>query len=235
MAPQAPTSESISLPNVLMRIFAEGVVLAAIVWLSSGRVDWIRGWAYTAFILLFQMLGFVQLSRHSPDLLAERMRIRKGTKTWDRFIEPAAAAVAPLVMLGLAGWDVRFHWPPLVPWAWSAAAFALSVISCVFTLRAMLANRFFVTTVRIQTERGHRVVDSGPYGYVRHPGYTGIILFNIASPVALGSWLALIPAAIAALLFILRTALEDRTLRAELEGYQEYAGRVRYRLVPGLW
>jgi protein-S-isoprenylcysteine O-methyltransferase Ste14 len=99
----------------------------------------------------------------------------------------------------------------------------------------MVTNRFFSATVRIQADRGHVVVDRGPYRYVRHPGYAGALAFTLASPVALGSWRALIPAALTAAVLVLRTALEDRTLRAELTGYREYAGRVPGRLVPGLW
>jgi protein-S-isoprenylcysteine O-methyltransferase Ste14 len=99
----------------------------------------------------------------------------------------------------------------------------------------MAVNRFFAVTVRIQTERGHAVADTGPYRYVRHPGYIGMIAFTLASPVALGSWRALVPAAVVAVALVVRTALEDRTLRAELPGYTDYAARVPQKLVPGLW
>jgi protein-S-isoprenylcysteine O-methyltransferase Ste14 len=99
----------------------------------------------------------------------------------------------------------------------------------------MFANRFFSAHVRIQTERGHAVVDSGPYGVVRHPGYVGMSIFTLGTPLALGSWLAQIPAILTVAVLIYRTALEDRTLQAELPGYADYAGRVRYRLLPGLW
>ena len=135
----------------------------------------------------------------------------------------------------MAALDVRAHWPPTVPVWWSVAAFAVCGMGLLFTFWAMLTNRFFSATVRIQEERGHVVIDFGPYGYVRHPGYTGALAFSLASPVALGSWLAVIPAAFLALVLAVRTALEDRTLRAELKGYEEYASRVRSRLVPGLW
>ncbi|MBZ5586697.1 MAG: isoprenylcysteine carboxylmethyltransferase family protein [Acidobacteriia bacterium] len=103
------------------------------------------------------------------------------------------------------------------------------------TFWAMVTNRFFSATVRIQEDRGHVVVDGGPYRHMRHPGYVGALAFTVASPVALGSWLALIPAVLTSALLVVRTALEDRTLRRELNGYREYANRVRYRLAPGVW
>ncbi len=99
----------------------------------------------------------------------------------------------------------------------------------------MLVNAFLVTTVRIQEERGHRVVTNGPYRFLRHPTYVGAILFTWGGPLLLGSWWALIPGTIAVIAFVVRTYLEDRTLQAELPGYQEYTQQVRYRLLPGVW
>jgi len=99
----------------------------------------------------------------------------------------------------------------------------------------MAANIYFSTTVRIQDDRGHRVVSSGPYQFVRHPGYVGMILIYLGAPIMLGSWWALIPGGLNGVAFIVRTALEDRTLQNELSGYSDYAGRVPYRLLPGVW
>ena len=100
---------------------------------------------------------------------------------------------------------------------------------------AMIVNNFFSLVVRIQKDRGHTVVSSGPYAYVRHPGYIGGILFQLATPVMLGTLWALVPAGLAACLIVIRTVLEDKTLQAELDGYKDYAARVRYRLLPGVW
>jgi protein-S-isoprenylcysteine O-methyltransferase Ste14 len=175
------------------------------------------------------------LCRRHPDLLQERSRVQPGTKKWDRFLAPIIALVGPLAIWIVSGLDVRAHWPPRVPAWWSAAAFIVCVSGIVFTGWAMLTNRFFSGTVRIQSDRGHTVVDSGPYRYVRHPGYSGALAFTLGSPVALGSWLGFIPAAITVVVLIVRTVLEDAVLRAELGGYSAYAKRVRSRLLPGIW
>ena len=212
-----------------------GLVLASVLRFVSGRADWSRAWIYVGFTMGFMVVGGIVLARLSPDLLKERSRVQKGTKTWDKWLVPFVALVGPLGTWCVAALDVRAHWPPMVPIWWSVAAFAVCGMGLLFAFWAMLTNRFFSATVRIQEERGHVVIDGGPYRYVRHPGYTGILAFSLATPVALGSWLALIPAAFLATVLAVRTALEDRTLRIELKGYQEYARRVPNRLVPGLW
>jgi protein-S-isoprenylcysteine O-methyltransferase Ste14 len=211
------------------------LILTATLGLLSGRPGWTRAWLYIGLVAGVQFAADIYLARVSPDLLVERSRIQKGTKPFDKLLLPIIAVAGPIAMCIVAVLDVRKHWPPAVPVAWSGAALVLCAATSVFTLWAMAANRFFSTTVRIQTERGHRVVDAGPYRYVRHPGYIAMIAFSLASPVALGSWWALVPAALVALALVVRTALEDRTLRAELTGYREYAARVPQRLVPGLW
>jgi protein-S-isoprenylcysteine O-methyltransferase Ste14 len=212
-----------------------GLVLASLLRLISGRADWSRAWFYVAFTLGFQVMVGIVLQRVNPDLLVERSRLQKGTKPWDKVLAPAVGILGPLAIWCVTALDVRFHWPPAVSIWWSIAAFTVCTLGCLVTFWAMVTNRFFSATVRIQAERGHIVVDGGPYRYVRHPGYSGAIAFTIASPVALGSWLALIPAVLTAAVLIVRTALEDRTLRIELEGYQDYTRRVPGRLVPGLW
>ncbi len=212
-----------------------GLVLAAILILVSGRVDWGRAWLFVLVTLGTQIVVGVMLHRITPDLLAERSRFPKDTERWDKLLAPAVAVFGPLILWFVAAWDVRVHWPPPVSLPWSIAAFAVCIPAILLTAWAMAVNRFFTSTVRIQAERGHMVVDGGPYRHLRHPGYTGALVFTLASPLALGSWLALLPAALVAALLIVRTALEDRTLRARLEGYEEYARRTPRRLVPGVW
>jgi protein-S-isoprenylcysteine O-methyltransferase Ste14 len=130
---------------------------------------------------------------------------------------------------------MRFGWSPHIPWGVQLAALVFVVLGFGFASWAMIANAFFAGPVRIQDERGHAVASEGPYRFVRHPGYVGWIVSGVALPLMLGSGWALIPAVLAAVALIIRTALEDRTLREELDGYTEYAQRVRYRLVPGIW
>ena len=138
-------------------------------------------------------------------------------------------------MLVIAGLDGgRFGWSSM-PLPLAIAGLVTLVLAYAVIAWAMAANTFFSTTVRVQEDRGQRVVSSGPYRLVRHPGYVGMILMYVGTPVMLGSWWALIPGGLNGVAFIVRTALEDRTLQEELDGYKEYAGRVPYRLLPGVW
>ena len=145
------------------------------------------------------------------------------------------AGIGPVATWIVAGLDVRFGWSPQTPWLLSTVGLVVALIGQRLTVVAMRENRFFSAIVRIQRDRGHRVVDSGPYARVRHPGYTGAIIFALALPVMLGTMWAFVPSVITSLLLAVRTALEDGTLQRELEGYREYADRVRFRLVPGIW
>jgi protein-S-isoprenylcysteine O-methyltransferase Ste14 len=218
-----------------VRAVIAGIVLAAIFLGVSGRTDWTRAWIYVGINIALTILAGVWLRRVSPGLLEERSRLQKGTKNWDKLLAPLVAIVGPVATWLVAALDARWNWPVPVPAAWSAAALVVCEAGWAFTFWAMLTNRFFASTVRIQNDRGHHVIDGGPYRFVRHPGYTGAALFTLATPVALGSWQALIPAAATVAVLVLRTALEDRTLQRELEGYREFASRTRYRLIPGLW
>jgi protein-S-isoprenylcysteine O-methyltransferase Ste14 len=134
-----------------------------------------------------------------------------------------------------AGLQRRFSAPPSISAAVLILALIAAFLGTVFTLWAMVANPFFSGIVRIQKERGHTVASAGPYRYIRHPGYVGMLAFTLATPFILGSWWALVLALFTAAITVARTALEDRTLQRELEGYAEYARQVRYRLVPGVW
>ncbi len=138
-------------------------------------------------------------------------------------------------MLIVCGLDYRWQASgPVAPWLkWTALV--LLIAGYAFSLWALIANRFFSTVVRIQRERGHTVVSSGPYRFVRHPGYAGGLLYYLMTPLLLGTLWGFVPVTLEIGLVVLRTALEDRTLQAELPGYADYARRVRYRLIPGVW
>ena len=160
--------------------------------------------------------------------------MQKGSKTWDKVI--VSLGEAGWMLTGIvAGLDTRFSWSPRLGVGFTVAGLVLIVLGYVVFLSAIASNQFFSSFVRIQTDRDHTVETGGPYRYVRHPGYVGALLVYISSPLALGSLWTFIPAALMLVLFIFRTALEDRTLQAELEGYADYAWRVRYRLLPGVW
>jgi protein-S-isoprenylcysteine O-methyltransferase Ste14 len=210
------------------------VVLGVILFVASGQLDWVWAWVYlglsTATVAFFSV---VLLPGHS-DLVAERAEAGPGTKGWDRLLTLILLPVG-LAMYIAAGLDQRFGWTGDMPLAAHIVAAVFVLLGYALTYWAMLANHFFATTVRIQSERGHTVVDSGPYRFVRHPGYVGILVYSLAALVLLGSLWALIPGALDVVLYVIRTSLEDKTLQAELPGYKEYAARTRYRLIPGLY
>ena len=191
---------------------------------------------FLAYILLFQVTlvgSGVYFLKTSPGMVQERLRPGPGGK--DSVTRPVGALLM-LAHLVVAGLDVgRFHWQPHVPFAIQIVALAAIAASLGGSMWAMSVNPFFSTAVRIQRERGHRVITAGPYRTVRHPGYTGTILWFFASPLALGSWWAALPMLPAVPLIVRRTWLEDKLLQEELKGYAEYAQKVRYRLVPGAW
>ena len=207
-------------------------VEAALLVASSGRWNWFRGWLLVG---LYAVATVAQILVMPPDLLAERSGIQKGAKTWDIALGSLAASILPLATWIVAGLDERFGWS--VPIASALWWFGLLVfmLGWGIVLWAMAVNRYFSTLVRLQEERGQRVVTEGPYRHVRHPGYVGAILFQLATPIILGSWWAMIPSGLAAVLYVVRTALEDETLHQELVGYEAYARQVEYRLLPGVW
>jgi protein-S-isoprenylcysteine O-methyltransferase Ste14 len=211
------------------------VVFGAILFLAVGRPDWFLGWAYLGMNALTQVLSAAVLIHRRPDMLAERSQRHGGTKGWDRFFAPAITVVGTLAVLVTAGLDARFGWSAPIGSSLWGLGLALAFGSQIFVLWAMASNPFFSTTVRIQDDRGHRVVSSGPYRLVRHPGYLGSLVYNLVVPLALGSLWTFLPALLTILLLVARTGLEDRTLQAELPGYQEYAAIVRCRLIPGVW
>jgi protein-S-isoprenylcysteine O-methyltransferase Ste14 len=170
----------------------------------------------------------------NPEVVIARIRFHRGTKLWDRillcFLLPAVYAVFFVGAMD-AG---RFHWSA-VPWWVYGIGYVLFLIGVGIFTWAEAVNKFFEATVRIQADRGHKVIDAGPYAIVRHPGYMGALLFLVGAALGFGSLWALIPAGLASILLLLRTRWEDQTLQAELPGYKEYAQRIRCKLIPGVW
>lgn len=217
------------------QMIAALVIFGAILFLAAGRLDWLAGWAYLGLNALTQVLCAIVLIPRQADMLSERSQVREGTKNWDRFFTPAIVIVGTLAVLITAGLDERFGWSAPISMSLWVGGLALAFCSQMFVLWAMASNSFFATTVRIQNDRGHNVVSSGPYAFVRHPGYLGSIIFNLTLPLVLDSVWTLIPALLTIALIVARTSLEDQTLQDELPGYREYAMTVRYRLFPGIW
>ena len=207
---------------------------AAILFLAAGRLDWIWAWVYLGICLVSVLINASIMLRTSPETIAERGEL-KMTKTWDKVVSGLSGLAMYIALPLVAGLDVRFGWARDLGVAWHVAGAVMLAAGLELASWAMIANAYFSTAVRIQSERGHTVCSTGPYRFVRHPGYVGFILQAFGVPILLGSSWALFPGITAAALMIIRTSLEDRTLQAELPGYQEYVGQVRYRLVPGIW
>jgi len=205
----------------------------AVFW-SAGRIDWWPAWAAIAVWLAWFAATDILILRFNPDLMAERLTPPKGAKTWDRAIL-SILRLTELVRYVLAGLDQRYGWTGGFPLAAQIAALTVCVLSYALLAWAMASNTFFSQIVRIQSDRGHAVATDGPYRYVRHPAYVGMIVFELGMSTLLASWWAIIAGGLCAILLVLRTALEDRTLQAELTGYVNYARQVRYRLLPGIW
>ena len=218
---------------ILDQILSIAAMGVALFW-SAGRIDWWAAWAAIAVWLTFFTATDILLLHFNPELMAERLNPPKGAKTWDRAIM-SIFRLTTLVRYILAGLDQRYGWTVGFPVAAQLAGLVVCVMGYALLAWAMTSNTFFSQIVRIQSDRDHAVVTHGPYRYVRHPAYIGMILFELAMSILLASWWSLLASGLCAILLILRTALEDRTLLAELSGYVEYARQVRYRLLPGIW
>lgn len=174
--------------------------------------------------------GVIPICSPSAPVSCSRKTPSPGTSAWRR-----CSGLGGALVLLVAGLDRLWGWSPAFSGPLKLLALALILAGYALGSYALIANRFFSGTVRIQTERGHHVVSSGPYRWLRHPGYAGALVAYLATPFFLDSAWAFLPTLFVMAVLVVRTALEDRTLQAELAGYREYAGQVRYRLLPGVW
>jgi protein-S-isoprenylcysteine O-methyltransferase Ste14 len=198
-------------------------------------VMWPAAWAYLAIITATLGAYGTIVARMHPELIEERHHPPADAKQWDKPFVAIIGIVGPFLLIVLCGLDRRFSWSsPASPWI-QVAGLVLVAVGGSLTNYAVAANKYFSALVRIQRDRGHCVVDTGPYRFVRHPGYAGSIVYMAGMAIALNSHVALAVAGVISLVIAVRTVLEDRTLHAELDGYAEYATRVRFRLVPGVW
>jgi protein-S-isoprenylcysteine O-methyltransferase Ste14 len=228
------TKKKFSCQRMIIRSFISIIVIGVAIFALAGRLDYWQGWLFfSTFPIL--MTAFGVFFTKKQNLIQERIRPGPGIKWWDKIVFAVHVPLSFSVSL-LAALDAgRFHWSPQLPIVLYAVVFVLILTSYCIIYWAMWTNDFFSSRVRIQTDRGHYVVTEGPYRYVRHPGYVGLIIFMPASALLLGSLYALIPAAIDIFLLIIRTYLEDLTLQKELSGYADYTKQVRFRLIPCIW
>jgi protein-S-isoprenylcysteine O-methyltransferase Ste14 len=223
-------------PRVVVQVLFFIVVIPFLPLLISWRWDWWEAWVYAIIGILGFAISRVLVARRHPDLIAERARFmqHENAKSWDKLLALLLGLGGGLVLL-VAGLDALFDWSPTFSLPVKIPSLAIILAGYALGSYALIENRFFSGMVRIQTDRGHQVVSSGPYRWMRHPGYAGALLTYLATPLFLDSYWAFLPTVFITILLIIRTALEDRFLQDELEGYRDYAGRVRYRLLPGVW
>ena len=218
--------------------FVMTYLLIPLVLLISGwDIGWWQAWLYSALIITAGIAPRILAEKRHPGLLAERGKFGKaqGIKSWDKVLAPLMALSMTFPLYIVAGLDHRFGWSPVFPVGLHILGFLLIGLGYAFAGWALVENRFFSSVVRIQTDRGHAVCDSGPYRIVRHPGYAGNVLALPGIVLALGSVWTIIPGIAALIITLTRTALEDKTLKEELQGYKSYASRVRFRLIPGIY
>jgi protein-S-isoprenylcysteine O-methyltransferase Ste14 len=205
--------------------------------LISRDWGWWQAWSYALVGILGFVVSRVLAARRHPDLLAERAKFmqHEDIKPWDNILARLVGLGGALIPL-VAGLDARYGWPgPDFGLAEELIALVVILLGFAFGAWALMENRFFSGVVRIQKERGHHVVSTGPYAWVRHPGYAGALLTYFATPVLLDSLWTYLPAVFISIVLLVRTDLEDRALKQDLQGYKEYAQKTRYRLLPGLW
>ena len=222
--------------RVIVQMLIFIVVVPFLPLLISWRWDWWEAWVYAVIGIGGFAISRLLAARRHPDLLAERARFlqHEDAKSWDKLLSPLVGLGGGLIPL-VAGLDAHFGWSPAFSRPVKILALAVILAGYVLASYALMENRFFSGMVRIQTERGHRVVSTGPYRWMRHPGYSGALLTYLATPLFLDSAWAYVPVLFMTIVLVIRTNLEDTTLQAELEGYRDYVQRTRYRLLPGVW
>jgi protein-S-isoprenylcysteine O-methyltransferase Ste14 len=224
-------------PSQWARLVAAYLFIPVVLLVCGGDIGWWQAWGYSLLLVVFGLGGRIWAERRHPGLLAERQNMEKiqNAKVWDKVLAPLMALSVSFPLVIVAGLDHRFGWSPVFPLWLTVPGYLLISLGYAFAAWAFIENRFFASVVRIQLERGHKVCDTGPYRIVRHPGYAGNLLALPGIVLSLSSMWTLVPAAVALVIAVIRTVLEDRTLQDELPGYRDYARRVRFRLVPGVY
>jgi protein-S-isoprenylcysteine O-methyltransferase Ste14 len=220
--------------NYLIKHFLGTFLFFAIIFASAGRIDYWQGLVYVSIGFIMFILNYTVLKIDS-ELLDERSKPGEGTKKWDKTILGLSFLIA-ISMYITAGLDSgRYHWSPDFHWSIYLLGIILTILGQLLFLIAQKQNRFFSITVRIQTDREHIVCETGLYKIVRHPAYLGSIIQSLGFPLFFGSLWSIIPICVSIILLIIRTNMEDRTLKIELKGYLEYAEKTRYKIIPYIW
>ena len=232
---EVAVASGVSTLRIVLRLLIAFVVMSAVFFGSAGTVAWPQAWLYMMIQFSFWAGTALWLKKHNPQLLKDRMVFLKpAAKGWDKTIIKTSTAVFVPYLL-LPGLDaVRYQWSS-VPLPVSVVAYAGVMVSLLLFFAVLRENAYLSRFVEVQKERGHKVITTGPYRYIRHPMYVAVIVLLYSIPVALGSLWTLIPGLVLTILFIIRTHFEDKTLHDELEGYKAYSTKVKYKLFPGIW
>lgn len=233
----APNSFQTPSPKYWIGLIITHLLIPLVLMISGGDLGWRQGWIYSALIVLTGVGSRIWAEKKHPGLMEERGKFGKtqDVKSWDKVLSPLMAVSMTFPLMIVAGLDHHFGWSFVFPTWLNILGFVLIAVGYTFAGWALVENRFFSSVVRIQTDRGHMVCDSGPYRIVRHPGYAGNILALPGIVLALGSVWTILPVIMALIIAVIRTVLEDKTLQEELPGYPDYVRRVRYRLIPGVY
>lgn len=226
----------VNIMRIAVMLLVVLIIIPLLPILISGRWDWWEAWLLMAVFNLSFGVSRWLAARKTPDILQERANYgqQENIQPWDKWLSPLVAFGSVFTFL-VAGLDALFDLSVGFPLPVEMVGLALIVAGYGLASDAFIENAYFSGTVRIQGERGHRVVSGGPYGWVRHPGYLGSLIAGLGMPLLLDSAWAFIPVVVSGVFFILRTSLEDRFLQENLAGYREYAQKVRFRLLPGIW
>lgn len=223
-------------PRVIIQMLFFIVLIPLLPLFVSQHWNWWEAWAYGLLSVLSFVASRLLVARRHPDLIAERARYmqHEDAQPWDKRLAPLMGLAGILVLL-IAGLDELMEWSPGFSLTVKIAALAVMLGGYALTSYALVENRFFSGMVRLQTDRDQKVVSSGPYRWMRHPGYAGALLVYLVTPLFFDSTLAYLPTLLVIGLYVIRTSLEDGFLQGNLDGYRDYAKRVRYRLLPGIW
>ncbi len=231
-----PNKEKVFTPRLILQLVVFILVVPFLPLLLSGRWNWWEAWFYALVYVLTFVFSRALAARRSPDILKERGKFmdHADTQPWDKVLAPLVGLGGGLLPLAV-GLEARFGSQPVFSLGLKLSALTLFLAGMIWASAALIENSFFSGTVRLQSERGQAVISAGPYAVMRHPGYSGALLTYLTTPILLESWWAFLPALFLLVVLVLRTFLEDRFLQENLPGYREYAARVRYRLIPGIW
>ena len=229
------TKQTFTLRTVVQLVMVVFVV-PFLPMIISGQWAWWEAWAYGLVSTVGFIVSRALAAKRHPDIIEERARSMQlqDAKAWDRILAPSLA-FGNILVLVVAGMDRLFGWSMTFDLPVKVIALAVIVFGYALGSWALIENRFFSGVVRIQRDRGHQVVSTGPYRLIRHPGYAGALCAYLASPLLLDSIWAFLPVSVLIGVLVVRTSLEDKTLQEELPGYKEYTASIRYRLIPGIW